>query len=63
MSAFWQLLYYAMHLSVQCTDVTQSTHSVPSKEFAVTYGGNCLQALLYALSDPTGALAWIVGSV
>lgn len=58
---FWQLLNYAMHLTGQCTVVTQSTHSVPGLQNPVVYGGGCLQALLYVLSAPVHNLAWIVG--
>lgn len=58
---FFGLLYMAMHITGQCTVVTESTHSIPQYEFPVVYGGNCLQALLYVLTWPIHNLAWEIG--
>ena len=56
--AFWQLLYQLVHTSSQCVVLTESTHSTPATEYAVQYGGSCLQAFLYVLSSPLHNLAW-----
>lgn len=56
----WQLLEWAKFLAAlgySCTDTLQSTHSIPLTEQAITYGGNCLQALDIALVS-FGSIVW-----
>ena len=51
--AFWQLVYELVHHSAGCVDRTESTRSV------IVYGGNCVQAWLYALHVPGVAWQWL----
>lgn len=47
---FWAFVHALMVYVPGCIDLTVSTHS------HVVYGGNCVQAWLYALGDP--GIAW-----
>jgi hypothetical protein len=63
---FFQFLNWLQHLTVSCTAVAQvqappSTLDHPETQTVVAYGGNCVQAFLYALQSH-GALSWVLGS-